>query len=399
MVDTVAPVKATLDHYYLTKTLGAGFSAKVKLAHKDDGSEYAIKIFDLSNSQNNAKFMNLLRDEVEATMKLNHQHIVKYHEFNEASIMKKANGKEATVAYIAQEPIMGGELYQYVNSTGAFSEKICRYFFKQMIKGLHYLHTQGLCHRDLKPENILLDKNFDVKIVDFGFAAPLAGRQGSGFNSTKLGSPMYMAPEILYNDEYQGQGADLFALAIILFSMRSRHQPFDKMAGKKDPFYKLIVQNRADLFWKAWQQYHPDDDNYYSDEFKDLITTMIDFYPQKRPLMADIIGHPWMQGECATHEEVVKEFEERKEMIKQAEKEQAVKAPGDSKSQTRRSVKVQNWTFVSGDMTAEEKADSYTVSPPLKPYGEVKKCTTTLYTDLLPEEVFRCLIKELDDGY
>jgi len=89
MVDTAAPVKATLDHYYLTKTLGAGFSAKVKLAHKDDGSEYAIKIFDLSNSQNNAKFMNLLRDEVEATMKLNHQHIVKYHEFNEASIMKR----------------------------------------------------------------------------------------------------------------------------------------------------------------------------------------------------------------------------------------------------------------------------------------------------------------------
>ena len=72
------------------------------------------------------------------------------------------------------------------------------------------------------------------------------------------------------------------------------------MAGKKDPFYKLIVQNRSDLFWKAWAQYHPEDDNYYSDEFKDLITTMIDYYPHKRPLMADIIGHPWMQGETAT---------------------------------------------------------------------------------------------------
>ena len=50
-------------------------------------------------------------------------------------------------------------------------------------------------------------------------------------------------------------------------------------------------------------------------------------------------------------------------------------------------------------MTAEEKADPYTVAPDLKPYSEVKKCTTTFYTDLLPEEVFRCLIKELDDGY
>lgn len=98
--------------------------------------------------------------------------------------------------------------------------------------------------------------------------------------------------------------------------MRSRHQPFDKMAGKKDPFYKLIVQNRADLFWKAWAQYHPEEEDYYSKEFKDLITTMIDYYPQKRPLMADIIGHPWMQGETATQEEIAKEFEERSEMIK-----------------------------------------------------------------------------------
>jgi len=142
MVETSeAPIKATLDHYNITKTLGSGFSAKVKLAHKDDGSEYAVKIFDLGNTQNNARFMELLKAEVDATMKLDHKHIVKYYEFNEAAIMKKTNGKEATVAYIAQEPIMGGELYQYVNSTGAFSERICRYFFKQMIMGLHYLHT------------------------------------------------------------------------------------------------------------------------------------------------------------------------------------------------------------------------------------------------------------------
>ena len=127
---------------------------------------------------------------------------------------------------------------------------------------------------------------------------------------------MYMAPEILYGQEYSGEAVDLFALAVILFSMRSGRQPFETMAGKKDPFYKLIVQNRADLFWKAWSKYLPAQDDGYSEEFKNLITTMIDFYPQKRPLIADVIQHPWMLGETATFEEIQDEFNKRHEIIK-----------------------------------------------------------------------------------
>lgn len=209
---------------------------------------------------------------------------------------------------------------------------------------------------------------------------------------------MYMAPEILYGDQYQGHAVDLFALAVILFSMRSRHQPFDKMAGKKDPFYKLIVQNRADLFWKAWEQYHPDDENYYSPEFKDLITTMIDYYPQKRPMMADIIGHPWMHGETATQQEIITEFAERHEMIK-APNAEDIEVGLNTAEKIRRGegVKVQNWTFVSGDMTEEERNDPDTVSPVLLPYDKIKQSTTTIFTDFLPEQIFKCMITELED--
>ena len=178
---------------------------------------------------------------------------------------------------------------------------------------------------------------------------------------------MYMAPEILYNDQYQGQASDLFALAVILFSMRSKHQPFDKMASKKDSFYKLIVQNRADLFWKAWEQYHTDDPNFYSDEFKDLITAMIDFYPHKRPLMADIIGHPWMQGECATPEEIAQEFAERKILV-EAPKAEEVAIPHGGGTEVRRGgIEVSDYIFVYGDLTEAEKEDPMVVNPALKP--------------------------------
>ena len=76
--------------------------------------------------------------------------------------------------------MLGGELLDYILNTGAFSEPICRYYFKQILTGLNYLHSKGYAHRDLKPENIMLDSNFDVKIVDFGFSIPLNGRDGSG---------------------------------------------------------------------------------------------------------------------------------------------------------------------------------------------------------------------------
>jgi serine/threonine protein kinase len=61
---------------------------------------------------------------------------------------------------------------------------------------LDYIHQKGVTHRDLKPENILMDENYNIKIADFGFAAPLLGKDQSGTLKTRLGTESYMAPEI-----------------------------------------------------------------------------------------------------------------------------------------------------------------------------------------------------------
>jgi len=87
-------------------------------------------------------------------------------------------------------------MFDYISETEQFSEEIARYFFKQLLAGLDHCHLGGIAHRDLKPENILLDNNYTLKIADFGFAAPVDGRDGNQFLQTKLGTPSYMAPEI-----------------------------------------------------------------------------------------------------------------------------------------------------------------------------------------------------------
>jgi serine/threonine protein kinase len=165
----------------------------------------------------------------------------------------------------------------------------------------------------LKPENILLDKNYDIKIVDFGFACPLEGRDGSGFNRSVIGTPGYMAPEILEKQPYQGQVVDLFACGVILFIMLTQHPPF-QMANCDDMYYKLLATNRSDLFWKAHSNRKAA--GFFSDEFKDLITCMLQLHPHQRLCMADIIGHPWMQGDFASEEEIMLEFTKRAEVNK-----------------------------------------------------------------------------------
>ena len=243
--------------------------------------------------------------------------MVKYFEFKEQATWIKKGDRTVEVAYIAQEMVPGGELFDYVANSGPFDESICKYYFKQMLQGVHYIHSMGLSHRDLKPENILLDKMFDVKIVDFGFACPLEGRDGSGTNRSVIGTPGYMAPEILLRQPYQAQVVDLFALGVILFILYSGHPPFGA-ANDQDNFYKLIATNRSDLFWKAHSNPARKPEGFYSEEFKDLITCMLQFHPHQRLCIADIIGHPWLaNGGVAEADYVRQEFARRLQLNKE----------------------------------------------------------------------------------
>ena len=140
---------ATIDDYIIGRTLGKGGSCEVKEATQPDGTKVALKIFKEDK-------IYLCENEVLMTRDLNHPFLVKFYGSNPDAVYTNKKGIKTRVAYIAQELISGGELFDYVNQ-GAFSPQICRYYFKQMLIGLHYLHSNGICHRDLKLENILLD--------------------------------------------------------------------------------------------------------------------------------------------------------------------------------------------------------------------------------------------------
>jgi serine/threonine protein kinase len=120
-----------------------------------------------------SKFLELVLTEVETMSQLSHPNIVNLIEYNKDGILERSNGDKKPVIYIALELAQGGELFDYVAITGRFDERVARFYFRQIIEGLNYVHSKGVTHRDLKPENVLYDSNFNLKIADFGFAAPL----------------------------------------------------------------------------------------------------------------------------------------------------------------------------------------------------------------------------------
>ena len=223
-------------------------------------------------------------------------------EYSKDGIICYPNGKHEKVIYIVLELAKGGELFDYIAVGGRFSEQISRFYFKQLIDGLSYVHSHGITHRDLKPENILFDNTFNLKIADFGFAAPVKGKDGSGYLKTRLGTESYMAPEIHSRKIYSGESVDLFAAGIILFIMFTQHPPFHK-ALPEDPFYKLICINRLDVFWRAHSKNKPGADKFFPDDFKDLIQRMLSYNPKERLTMKQVKNHPWVKrDEVATNE-------------------------------------------------------------------------------------------------
>lgn len=296
---------STLGKFNVHKTLGSGAFSKVKLGqHQETGEPAALKIMKRDENISDA-FMQLVINEVKTMRELDHPNLVKLLDFSDSDQFKKESGEVKDVFYMALELCSGGELFDFIAQTGRFTEPVARYYFKQMIEGLDYMHAKGVSHRDIKPENVLLNDEFVLKIADFGFASCKAS------NETRRGTESYMAPEIHQSQTYSGASVDLFAAAIILFIMITQHPPFAK-AIPTDPHYKLVCANRLDLFWKFHSRSKPNGMEFFSEEFISLISSMLQLNPTHRPSMTEIKCHPWFNGPTATEQEIAEEFATRK---------------------------------------------------------------------------------------
>ena len=234
-----------ISHYEIGKVIGKGAYATVKICkNKITQEKFAMKIYEKKILNDNIKKKCILR-EIEILKKLNHPNIVKLYD----TIISDKN------ILLIQELVNGISLRDFYNkeirNQKNISEKkykILTILFKQIFSAFDYIHKKNIFHRDIKLENILLTKNYEIKIIDFGFGLY---NPRNYFQKFFCGTPNYMAPEIIMKKEYDCQKADMWSLGILLYKLFCADFPF-KGKDEKD-LYRHIIKGKYKI-----KEYVPD---------------------------------------------------------------------------------------------------------------------------------------------
>lgn len=151
---------------------------------------------------------------------LEHPNITKVLEPARVDNLYGKDGSKLEQPYAVLELAQAENFLKLIQKTGSFSEPVARFYFKQLISTLEFMFEKNVCHRDIKPENMLLDSECNLKLTDFGFATNVKNKEGGKIlHQQRIGTPFYMAPEILKEEPFEGDKADLYSAGITLFAL------------------------------------------------------------------------------------------------------------------------------------------------------------------------------------
>lgn len=162
--------------------------------------------------------------------------------------------------------------------------------FTQLVGAVAYVHDMSCVHRDLKLENILLDKNANVKLVDFGFTREYEGKMS--YLQTFCGTVCYSAPEMIKGEKYAGEKVDVWSLGIILFALLMGELPFD---DDDDRVTKHKILSEEPKYSDSLPQ-----------DAKALLSQLLSKRPLHRPSLSDILMNPFLSEHAPQQQAVLK---------------------------------------------------------------------------------------------
>lgn len=255
------PFELEFKNYSDLCELGKGAHAVVyRVKNNIDGKIYVMKKIKMLEKEP-------IMDEVNILKKLKNNHIIKYSN----SFVYEDN------FYIITEYAERGDLYSLLKlnkiTKGVFSEDEIWDFAYQICLGLQYLHDRNIIHRDIKLLNIFLNKDNFIKIGDLGVSKIIYKKTES---KSKVGTPLYLAPEILKNVNYDYK-VDIWSLGCSLY----------QLCSTVTPFYDENISILEDKILHCDPERIP---GFYSNDLWQFITILLSKNQENRPYIIDCLS-------------------------------------------------------------------------------------------------------------
>eukprot|EP01130_Rhizamoeba_saxonica_P000001 TRINITY_DN0_c0_g1_i1.p1 TRINITY_DN0_c0_g1~~TRINITY_DN0_c0_g1_i1.p1 ORF type:complete len:296 (-),score=71.16 TRINITY_DN0_c0_g1_i1:44-931(-) len=245
---------------------------------KKSGDSFAVKKIEKNIMDDKGR--DLVFKEVEIMKGVEHKGVLKLYEIFE----------DNDSIYIVMELIEGCELFDRIVEKGFYTERDAITIVKQLIEAIEYLHARGIAHRDLKPENLLCEGTGDgeiVKICDFGLSKIVQNEEE--FLSTSVGTPGYVAPEVLLCETYD-ISVDMWGIGVITFVLLSGYPPFYDGSGdpESDVVIEKVIGVEYDFDDECWED--------VSDLAKDFVSKLLVRSPDERMSAPEALQHEWLNS-------------------------------------------------------------------------------------------------------
>ncbi|CAD0204075.1 unnamed protein product [Chrysodeixis includens] len=263
---------AQLYQIYPDEVLGSGqFGIVYGGLHRRTKRPVAIKVIDKLRFPTKQEAQ--LKNEVAILQNLSHPGVVNLERMFETPER----------IFVVMEKLKGDMLEMILShENGRLTERITKFLVAQILVALKHLHEKNIVHCDLKPENVLLstDEEFpQVKLCDFGFARIIGEKS---FRRSVVGTPAYLAPEVLRNKGYN-RSLDMWSVGVIIYVSLSGTFPFNE-----DEDINEQIQNAAFMYPPTpWRE--------ISAEAIDLINNLLQVKQRKRLSVDKSVSHVWLQ--------------------------------------------------------------------------------------------------------
>jgi len=201
--------------YQIIEELGEGGMGKVyRVLDKKLGEEVALKLVrpEIALDQSTVE---RFRNELKLARKISHRNIGRMFDL----------GEEEGKHFITMEYVPGENLRTMIRMSGQLGVRTAVTILKEVCEGLTEAHRLGIVHRDLKPSNIMIDREGNVRILDFGIARSMKGKGITGAG-VAIGTPEYMSPEQVEGKETD-ERSDIYSLGVVLYEMVTGRVPFE----------------------------------------------------------------------------------------------------------------------------------------------------------------------------